>query len=189
MPATSRKTTILSKVMYRGRQKSASQVWVAYHFDRNLLRAFSQPGKHSFGDPCMQSVVWKGRRDIGKRACVHSASANTPLSSTPPSWHLKFSGKSSDRLPLPSFLPSFLPLFLFVSTAASLLSLSRVRSFNQATAASLSFSPSLPPSLSLSLPLALLGASAATAHSLSHPLEKVDVDNNTSTPTPRLISF
>ena len=116
---------------------------------------------------------------MGKRACVHSASANTPLSSTPPSWHLKFSGKSSDRLPPPPF-PSFLP-----STAASLLSLSRVRSIRPPPQAS----PSLPPSLALSLPLALLSASAATAHSLSHPLEKVDFDNNTSTPTTRFVPF
>ena len=126
--------------MYRGRQKSASQVWVAYHFDRNLLRAFSQPGKHSSGDPCMQSVVWKGRRDIGKRACVHSASANSPLSSTPPSWHLKFSGKSSDRLPLPSFLPS-LPL------PRCFLCHVFVRSIRPPPQAS----PSLPPSPPLSL--------------------------------------
>ena len=119
---------------------------------------------------------------MGKRACVHSASANTPLSSTPPSWHLKFSGKSSDRLlpPLPSFLPSFpLPLprcFL-------------CHVFVQSGPRRKPLLLSLPPSLALSLPLALLSASAATAHSLSHPLEKVDFDNNTFTPTTRFVPF
>ena len=29
---------------------------VAYHFCLNLPRAFSQPGKHSFGDPCTKCL-------------------------------------------------------------------------------------------------------------------------------------
>ena len=29
---------------------------VAYHFCLNLPRAFSQPGKHSFGDPCILNL-------------------------------------------------------------------------------------------------------------------------------------
>ena len=33
----------------------------AYHFCFNLPRAFSQPGKYSFGDPCTQCAgVWRG---------------------------------------------------------------------------------------------------------------------------------
>ena len=34
---------------------------VAYHFCLNLPRAFSQPGKHSFGDPCIpgtEELLW-----------------------------------------------------------------------------------------------------------------------------------
>ena len=35
---------------------------VAYHFCLNLPRAFSQPGKHSFGDPCTHfSLVFPKR--------------------------------------------------------------------------------------------------------------------------------
>ena len=46
---------------------------VAYHFCLNLPRAFSQPGKHSFGDPCtyeadstgnLQSIVVKDSQQI-----------------------------------------------------------------------------------------------------------------------------
>ena len=38
---------------------------VAYHLCLNLPRAFSQPGKHSFGDPCtaVSSEAWAKLRD------------------------------------------------------------------------------------------------------------------------------
>ena len=53
---------------------------VAYHFGLNLPRAFSQPGKHSFGDLCI--LYGSGRSDLDETTMVAFASSAAPSQSS-----------------------------------------------------------------------------------------------------------
>ena len=78
---------------------------VAYHFWLNLPRAFSQPGKHSFGDPCTRtcSSLWLPRerqtKEIGEGGmlakCFVKGGNMTQLLRSCPRWHCEWHNYST----------------------------------------------------------------------------------------------
>ena len=52
---------------------------VAYHFCLNLPRAFSQPGKHSFGDPCTMSNAHLGKKKLPRISAGRYEKINTQV--------------------------------------------------------------------------------------------------------------